>query len=95
MRFSLILISFLALLLPYNAIAEVSSMTDKVVSKFMNLDSNGSGTVSISEYQSMVLKRMRQRFRQMDANRDGQISEQEYRNFWVKTKSNYYRPRRE
>ncbi|MDQ6983912.1 MAG: thymidylate synthase [Ghiorsea sp.] len=95
MRFTLFFLAFLGLMMPQLAISEVLSTTDKVVEKFMELDFDESEGVSWDEYELMVMGRMGDRFNLMDANEDGEISEEEYRTFWTKTKSQYYRPRRE
>jgi Ca2+-binding EF-hand superfamily protein len=95
MRFLLFLSTFLLLMQPQWASSEALSTTDKVVNKFMALDLDESETVSYDEYKTMVLERLDERFKMMDANEDGEIGEEEYRTFWTKTKSHYYRPRRE
>ncbi|MDX8380590.1 MAG: hypothetical protein R8M14_00595 [Ghiorsea sp.] len=51
-------------------------------------------SVSLEEYQTMVLERMNERFKLMDADEDGEVTEEEYRKFWTEQKSQYYRPRR-
>ncbi|MDQ6988738.1 MAG: thymidylate synthase [Mariprofundaceae bacterium] len=84
----------LILLMPAFVSAAAITATDKVVERFMELDYNQSETVSLDEYKSMVMGRMKKRFAQMDKNRDGQVSEDEYRKFWLQQKSQYYRPRR-
>ena len=95
MRFLVFLSSFLLFIQPQWASSETLSATDKVVNKFMALDLDESETVSYAEYKAMVLQRLNKRFRLMDANKDGEVDEKEYRNFWITTKSQYYRPRRE
>jgi len=52
-------------------------------------------SVSLEEYQTMVLERMNERFKLMDADEDGEVTEEEYRKFWTEQKSQYYRPRRD
>jgi len=52
-------------------------------------------SVSLEEYQIMVLERMNERFKLMDADGDGEVTEEEYRTFWTEQKSQYYRPRRD
>ena len=95
MRFPLLLSIFLLFIQPQLASSKALSATDKVVNKFMALDLNASGSVSYKEYRTMVMQRLARRFRIMDANKDGNVTKKEYRNFWTKTKSRYYRPRRE
>ena len=94
MRYALLFLSFTSLLLPQVATCEISSATDKVVAKFMELDYDAYGSVSLEEYELMVLDRMGERFSQMDTDGDGEVTEEEYRNFWTEQKSQYYRPRR-
>lgn len=94
MRSPLFLFIFVAFLAPQTVAAEMSSATDKIVEKFMELDFDESTTVSFEEYELMVLDRLNNRFIQMDANGDDEVSEEEYRNFWTEQKSQYYRPRR-
>ncbi len=94
MRLMGCMLILLLLLMPKMALADALTATDKVVEGFMGLDGNGSESVSLAEYKSMVLSRMKERFKQMDKNHDGSITAKEYRVFWVKQKSQYYRPRR-
>ncbi|MDX8387931.1 MAG: thymidylate synthase [Ghiorsea sp.] len=94
MRFTLVLLGFFTFLLPQVATCEIASATDKVVEKFMELDFDASETVSLEEYELMVMERLGERFTQMDANSDYEISEPEYRKFWTQQKAQYYRPRR-
>ena len=65
--------------------------TDKIVDHFMELDGNGSDSVSYSEYSAMVNQRARVRFREMDGNRDGEVTDEEYRDFWQQKKAQWYR----
>ena len=65
--------------------------TDKIVDHFMELDGNGSESVSLSEYMAMVNQRARVRFREMDANRNGEVTDAEYRDFWQQKKAQWYR----
>jgi len=94
MRFTLFLLAFITFFLPQVATCEISSTTDKIVEKFMELDIDESETVSFDEYEIMVMQRLGDRFIEMDTNDDDEISPEEYRAFWVKKKSQYYRPRR-
>ncbi|MDX8383643.1 MAG: thymidylate synthase [Ghiorsea sp.] len=94
MRAALYILALLLCLPSQQVSAEVLTATDKVVEKFMQLDTDESESVSYREYKSMVLERLEQRFEQMDTNKDSSISEDEYRNFWTKQKSQYYRPKR-
>jgi len=79
---------------PAPALSEIVSTTDKVVAKFMELDTDESLTVSYEEYEQMVLQRMFDRFTAMDTNEDNEVSEEEYRAFWTSQKAQYYRPAR-
>jgi len=87
-------IVLLLTLLASPAWAGPKTATDKVVDSFMELDGNGSESVSWAEYKSMVDKKARKRFRQMDGNRDGEVSADEYRAFWSKEKASWYRLKR-
>ncbi|OIQ00141.1 MAG: hypothetical protein AUK35_03105 [Zetaproteobacteria bacterium CG2_30_46_52] len=92
MRFITFALSFALVLLPTLASSEILSTTDKVVAKFMQLDTDESLTVSFEEYEQLVLLRMGERFTAMDTNEDNEISEEEYRAFWTNQKAQYYRP---
>lgn len=81
-----------ATLSPCLSSAEIVTATDKVVAKFMALDTDETLTVSFEEYEQMVLLRMGERFTAMDTNEDNEISEEEYRNFWTTQQAKYYRP---
>jgi len=80
--------------MPQIANCEILTSTDKVVERFMELDIDGSQSVSQAEYRAMVLERLQQRFSQMDKNRDHKVSADEYRTFWITQKSTYYRLKR-
>ncbi len=95
MRFALFFLLCFSLISAQIASAEILSTTDKVVEKFMALDLDETETISLEEYTTMVLERLDERFKLMDADEDGEVTEEEYRTFWIKTKSQYYRPRRE
>ena len=94
MQAMLYILGLLAYLPSQPVQAEVVTATDKVVEKFMKLDTDASESVSYREYKSMVLQRLEQRFKHMDKNSDRSISQDEYRNFWTTRKSQYYRPKR-
>jgi len=68
--------------------------TDKIVARFMELDTDVSEAVSFEEYVFMVLERTEARFALMDENQDGEVSADEYRQFWQAQKSQYYRLKR-
>lgn len=68
--------------------------TDKLVDHFMELDTDGSDSVSMAEYVAMVQKRMEARFAAMDANGDGQVTPEEYREFWKSRMAHWYRLKR-
>jgi len=68
--------------------------TDKIVTRFMELDSDTTQSVSFAEYMSMVKQRARARFASMDRNRNGEVTAKEYRAFWKAQKSQYYRLKR-
>jgi len=68
--------------------------TDKIVNRFMELDTDTSEGVSFEEYMVMVQQRAQDRFASMDANQDGEVTADEYREFWMARKAQYYRPKR-
>jgi len=68
--------------------------TDKIVDRFMELDTDATEGVSFEEYQLMVQARTEARFALMDENQDGEVSGDEYRQFWKTQKSQYYRLKR-
>ncbi len=68
--------------------------TDKIVARFMELDSDTTQSVSFAEYMAMVRQRAKARFASMDRNHDGEVTAEEYRAFWKAQKSQYYRLKR-
>jgi len=68
--------------------------TDKIVARFMELDTDVTEGVSFEEYMFMVRERTEARFALMDENQDGEVSADEYRQFWQAQKSQYYRLKR-
>jgi len=70
------------------------SATDKVVARFMALDTDATGGVSFEEYMAMVQKRAEARYAAMDVNRDGEVTDEEYRNFWKLRMAQWYRLKR-
>ena len=68
--------------------------TDKIVARFMELDTDETQGVSYQEYEAMVLERTKARFALMDQNHDGEVSAGEYRSFWKSQKAQYYRLKR-
>ena len=68
--------------------------TDKIVEKFMALDSDASAGVSLKEYAAMVEQRLLARFAAMDADKDGEVTEDEYRAFWKSRMARWYRLKR-
>jgi len=70
------------------------SPTDRIVLRFMELDTDASEGVSFDEYMAMVNQRAEDRFRSMDANQDEEVSEEEFRQFWLTRKAQWYRLRR-
>ncbi len=73
---------------------EPLTATDKIVARFMELDTDVTEGVSFEEYMSMVLERTEARFALMDENQDGEVSADEYRQFWQAQKAQYYRLKR-
>lgn len=69
----------------------LKTTTDKIVDKFMLLDSDASKGVSMDEYMTMVQMRAKARFAAMDANGDGQVTADEYRAFWKARMAQWYR----
>lgn len=65
--------------------------TDKIVNRFMALDTDASEGVSFDEYMTMVQQRAQDRFKSMDANGDGEVTADEYRQFWQSRMSQLYR----
>jgi hypothetical protein len=68
--------------------------TDKIVDRFMQLDTDQSDSVSFDEYMTMVQQRAKDRFDAMDTNHDGQVTPDEYRQFWQLRKQQWYRLKR-
>ena len=71
-----------------------TSATDKIVARFMGLDTDMSAGVSFEEYMAMVKKRAEARYAAMDTNRDDEVTAEEYRNFWKKRMAQWYRLKR-
>jgi len=71
-----------------------TSATDKIVARFMELDTDMSAGVSFQEYMAMVQKRAEARYAGMDANRDGEVTDEEYRKFWKLRMAQWYRLKR-
>ncbi len=67
--------------------------TNKLVKRFIQLDTNGDG-VSFEEFMRMIESRARREYAQMDANHDGRVTKSEYRRFWNARKAQYYRVKR-
>jgi len=74
--------------------SEPLTATDKIVDRFMELDTDATESVSLGEYLLMVQERAEARFALMDENKDGEVSADEYRQFWKTQKSQYYRLKR-
>ncbi len=70
------------------------SPTDKVVARFMTLDTDTSGGVSFEEYMTMVRERAVTRYAAMDTNHDGEVTDTEYRAFWKSRMAHWYRLKR-
>jgi len=68
--------------------------TDKIVDRFMTLDTDASEGVSFEEYMAMVQQRADDRFKSMDTNGDGEVTADEYRAFWQARKAQWYRLKR-
>jgi len=68
--------------------------TDKVVARFMELDTDASGGVSYEEYMTMVRERIVARYAAMDTNDDGEVTDEEYRTFWKLRMAQWYRLKR-
>lgn len=68
--------------------------TDKIVDRFMELDTDASEGVSFDEYMAMVQQRAEDRFKGMDANQDGEVTADEYRQFWQSRMAQWYRLKR-
>ncbi|MDQ6959795.1 MAG: hypothetical protein Q9M27_02110 [Mariprofundaceae bacterium] len=70
------------------------SATDKVVARFMALDTDTSGGVSFKEYMTMVQERIVVRYAAMDADDNGEVTDEEYRTFWKSRMAQWYRLKR-
>jgi len=70
------------------------SATDKIVARFMELDTDASGGVSYEEYMTMVRERIVARYAAMDTNDDGEVTDEEYRTFWKLRMAQWYRLKR-
>lgn len=70
------------------------SATDKIVARFMALDTDTSGGVSFDEYMTMVQQRAKTRYAAMDTNNDGEVTDEEYRTFWKLRMAQWYRLKR-
>jgi len=70
------------------------SATDKVVARFMELDTDASGGVSYEEYMTMVRERIVARYAAMDTDDDGEVTNEEYRTFWKLRMAQWYRLKR-
>lgn len=68
--------------------------TDKIVDRFMELDTDESEGVSFDEFNTMVMERATQRYFAMDTDDDGEVTSEEYRAFWKAQKAQYYRLKR-
>ncbi len=80
--------------LPAPQAAGPATPTDRVVQRFMALDTDESLGVSFEEYMAMVRARAGERFKAMDANGDGEVTDEEFRAFWTSRKAHWYRLRR-
>ena len=67
------------------------TVSDRIVERFMALDEDESGTVSIDEYLAMVVERAEQRFNAMDSNHDEEITPEERADYWRKQQAKWYR----
>ncbi|MDX8413147.1 MAG: thymidylate synthase [Mariprofundales bacterium] len=68
-----------------------STVSDRIVQRFMALDEDESDTVTLDEYMGMVADRAEQRFNAMDHNHDGAVDKDERANYWRKQQSKWYR----
>lgn len=67
------------------------TVSDRIVQRFMALDEDESGSVTLDEYMGMVADRAEQRFNAMDSNHDEAVDEKERANYWRKQQSKWYR----
>ncbi|MDQ6965229.1 MAG: thymidylate synthase [Mariprofundales bacterium] len=67
------------------------TVSDRIVQRFMTLDEDSSGTVTLDEYMGMVADRAEQRFNAMDRNHDGAVDEHERALYWRKQQAKWYR----
>jgi len=67
------------------------TVSDRIVQRFMALDEDGSNTVTLDEYMTMVADRAEQRFNAMDRNHDQAVDPKERATYWRKQQSKWYR----
>ncbi len=67
------------------------TVSDRIVERFMALDEDKSGTVSLDEYLAMVVDRAEQRFNAMDRNHDDEVTPEERADYWRKQQAKWYR----
>jgi len=74
-----------------SAYAAAPTVSDRIVQRFMALDEDKSGAVTLDEYMVMVTDRAQQRFNAMDSNHDEAVDEKERADYWRKQQSKWYR----
>ena len=80
-----------ALLLATPAAHAAPTVSDRIVERFMALDEDESGTVTLDEYMGMVADRAEQRFNAMDSNHDEEVTPEERADYWRKQQAKWYR----
>ncbi len=86
-----ILLLFTAVtLLPQTGTA-ASTVSERIVERFMQLDEDQSGAVTLDEYMTMVAERAEARFNDMDRNHDGAVDARERASYWRKQQAKWYR----
>jgi len=67
------------------------TVSDRIVNRFMQLDVDGTDTVSLEEYMEMVSQRGIDRFKAMDHNHNGEVTPDERAQYWKRQQAKWYR----
>ncbi|RMH50350.1 MAG: thymidylate synthase [Zetaproteobacteria bacterium] len=88
---SISLLVCIGIALPPAPAGAAPGVRDRIVARFMELDTDHSGAVSLDEYMAMVAQRAEERFRAMDTNHDGVVDPEERAAFWRREQARWYR----